>query len=372
LVVGVTGSESLAGDARRYDPQMARVGLFGPPNVGKTTLFNALTGLGAPVAPHPLSTTEPNVGVAAIPDSRLEKLGQLEGSARTVHATLEVLDLPASDPAGFGAKYFGGLREVDALGIVLRTFESDAVPLDEPDPAVQAETLLLELCTADAEVMSRRAERAGKEATADQSMRLQAETYLKAAALLQEAQPLRTADWSRQEFEWFRDLAPLTLKPTVWVVNTSEDAQGGDEQRVAAVVPASDEVISVSAKIEAEAARLEPAERSELLEGLGLGEGALARTVAALYRSMGLLSFYTAAPKEARAWTVRAGATAPEAAGKIHTDLERGFIRAEVGAVADVIDAGGWEAAKASGLVRTEGKGYVVEEGDVLLIRFSV
>lgn len=357
---------------------MARVGIFGLPNVGKTTLFNALTGLTAPTAPHPFSTTEPNVGVARVPDDRLDAAAALEKSAKVVHATLDLLDLPAmaAGGAGFGAQFLGRLREMEALAAVLRAFIDDAVPATESgtDPVSQAETLLLELALADAEVFSRRAEKAIKEATADPAKRLAAEAFAKAAALLGEGIPLRSAEWSEAQVEAFRDLAPLTLKPVVWVINVGEDLAdpGALEAAVTAVVPAGDVVVVVSCGLEEEAARLDDADRAELYEGFGLGEGALARVVRATYDALGLLSFFTVGPKESRAWTVRAGAAAPEAAGKIHSDLERGFIRAEVAPIADVLAAGGWDAAKAAGKVRLEGKEYRVCEGDVMVVRFSV
>lgn len=357
---------------------MARVGILGLPNVGKTTLFNALTGLSAPTAAHPFSTTEPNVGVARIPDERLERAAALERSAKTVHATLDLLDLPAMAPGnvGFGAQFLGRVREMEAVAMVLRAFAADAVPDAESgtDPVLQAETLLLELTLADAEVFSRRAEKAAKEATADASKRIAAEGFARAAAMLGEGIPLRAGSWSEAHLEAFRDLAPLTLKPAVWVINVGEDAADHSalEGAVAAVVPAGDVVVAVSARLEEEAARLEPADRAELYEGLGLGEGALARVVRATYDALGLISFFTVGPKESRAWTVRRGASAPEAAGKIHSDLERGFIRAEVCPIGSVLEAGGWDAAKAAGKVRLEGKEYRVVEGDVLVVRFSV
>jgi GTP-binding protein YchF len=355
---------------------MARLGILGLPNVGKTTLFNALTGLAAPTAAHPFSTTEPNIGIARVPDERLDRIAELEGSDKVVHAALDLLDLPAmSGPggAGFGAQFIGRLREMEALAVVLRAFHDESVPDGESgtDPVDQAESLLLELTLADAEVFTRRAQKAAKEATADASLKLAAAAIERAAAVLEAGTPLRAESWSEQELTAFRDLAPLTLKPAVWVINVDEGADV-DPADVQAVVPAGDLVVVLSARIEEEAAQLDPADRAELLEGLGLGEGALATMVRASYDALGLLSFFTAGPKESRAWTVRVGAAAPEAAGKIHSDLERGFIRAEVATIDAVIDAGGWDPAKAAGIVRLEGKDYVVAEGDVIVVRFSV
>jgi GTP-binding protein YchF len=357
---------------------VARVGIVGLSNVGKTTLFNAVTGLHAPTAPHPFSTTEPNVGVARVPDPRLEAVAALEQSAKTTRATLDLLDLPAmggESGGGLGAQFLGRLREMEALAVVLRAFHDDAVPDTESgtDPVSQAETLLLELTLADAEVFARRAERASKEATADQSLKADAAAIERAARHLEDGRPLRDADWTAQELSAFRDLAPLTIKPAVWVVNVDEGT-GADElvAAVQAVVPEGEPVVALSARIEAEAAELDPADRVELLDELGLGEGALATVVRATYEALGLVSFFTVGPKESRAWTVRAGSRAPEAAGKIHSDLERGFIRAEVANIDEVISAGGWDAAKAGGSVRLEGKDYEVVEGDVIVVRFSV
>jgi GTP-binding protein YchF len=358
---------------------VAKLGVLGFPNVGKTTLFNALTGLQAPTAPHAFSTHEPNLGVAVIPDERLDEAARLEGSAKSVHAHLELLDLPAlakpGPRGGLGAQFLGRLRDVDALAVVLRAFADSGVPADESglDPVAQAQELLLELALADYEVFDRRRAKILKEATADPSKRQAAEAVDAAVGLLEAGRALRTQEWEPEAHKAFRDLAALTLKPAVWVVNIDEDADGAaPAAAIAAEVPAGDTTVALSARLEEEASRLAPADRAELFEGLGLGEGALTRMVRASYQALGLRSFYTLGPKEAHAWTVRIGATAPEAAGKIHSDFERGFIRAEVASIDAVISAGGWDAAKAGGLVRVEGKSYVVAEDDVLLIRFSV
>ena len=358
---------------------MAKIGILGFPNVGKTTLFNALTGLTALTAPHPFSTLEPNVGVASVPDEKLDRAAAVEQSAKIVHAQLELLDVPAMVKPGHGGgmagQFLGRLRDVEALAVVLRAFEDQGVPDDESgiDPVGQAQELLLELALADFDVFDRRRAKIAKEATADPTKRGAADAVAAGTAVLEAGEALRQHSWEGEAIRAFRDLAPLTLKPAVWVVNAGEDSDlGALAGAVAEVVPDGDTVVAVSALLEEEAAQLDPEDRAELFEGLGLGEGALSRMVGASYTALGVQSFYTLGPKEAHAWTVRLGASAPEAAGKIHSDLERGFIRAEVAQIDAVIEAGGWDAAKASGIVKVEGKTYTISEGDVVLIRFSV
>ncbi|MDH3499370.1 MAG: redox-regulated ATPase YchF [Acidimicrobiia bacterium] len=356
---------------------MARIGILGFPNAGKTTLFNALTGLGAATAAHPFSTTEPNVGVAKVPDAQLDAVADVEGSAKTVYATLDLLDLPsmAKSGEGLGAQFIGRLREMDALAVVLRAFEDESVPTDvgATDPVAQAEELLVELTLADFEVFDRRKDRIAKEATADALKKGAADAIAKATAVLQDGTPLRAHAWTGEQKQAFRDLAPLTLKPGIWVVNVGEDDDPADAvSAVRSVVPDGDTVVALSARIEEEAAELSPEDREELFADLGLGEGALATMVRAAHEALGLISFYTVGPKEAHAWTVEAGSRAPVAAGKIHSDLQRGFIRAEVVPIGTVIEDGGWDQSKKIGHLRVEGKDYVVREGDAILVRFSV
>jgi len=342
---------------------MERLGIVGFPNSGKTTLFNALTGLNAPTAPHAYTTVEPNIGVARVPDVRLEQIAVIEGSAKVTHATIELIDLPAWSRAGIGGQFLDRLRDVEALAVVLRE-----------DPLGQAEELLLELTVADHDVFAKKHERLVKEAAADKAKAGAVAAIAEASEVLADGEALRLREWSDGARTAFRDLAPLTLKPVLWVINVDEETTEAENLRASlrSVVPPQDVVVVISAKLEEEGAQLPEAERAELFAGLGLGEGALATMVRATYQSLGLISFYTVGPKESRAWTVRAGALAPEAAGKIHSDLERGFIRAEVASIDDVIAAGGWDAAKRAGLVRVEGKSYEVAGADVLLIRFSV
>jgi GTP-binding protein YchF len=355
---------------------VARLGIVGFTNSGKTTLFNALTGLEAVTAPHPYSTTEPNLGVAKIPDPLLQHAARLEGSAKVVPATLDLLDLPALTRASEGGGALARLREMDALIVVIRTFDDESVPFEAStsDPLGQVEELLLEMAVADHDLLAKRADRLAREANSEPAKRPAAAEIGETAAHLATGQALRARPWPPATLEALRDSAPLTLKPAVWVINHGES--GGPSQEVLAevqkAVPPGDVVVAVSARIEEEASRLSDEDRSELAEGLGLGEGVLARMVRAAYQSLGLISFYTVGPKESRAWTVRAGAMAPEAAGKIHSDLERGFIRAEVAQMDEVIAAGGWDEAKRQGRIRVEGKSYVVQPADVMVVRFSV
>lgn len=353
---------------------MVRVGLHGFPNSGKTTLFNALTGLDAPAAPHPYTTAAPNPGVLVVPDPLLEQAAALEGSRKTAPAAVELHDHPAVRPGSGRGPGWG--KEMDAMVMVLRSHRSDLAPAaldgDPADFVSQAEDLLMEAALADFEVFDRRRERIAKEASADPALRPAAEAVARAAGLLGEGTPLRTRPWSEPELRAFRDMAPLTLLPCIWVINTAEDAPAPAAARLRETVPPGDPVLAAPALLEEELSRLDPAEREEMREGLGLGEGAAAALVRAVYRALGLISFYTLSSRESRAWPAADGITARKAAGKVHSDMERGFIRAEAAPVGEVIRHGGWAAAKAAGSVRVEGKDYTVRDRDVLLIRFSV
>ena len=354
---------------------MVRVGLFGLPNSGKTTLFNALTGLEAASAPHPYTTVEPNVGVVRVADSRFERVAALEGSHKVTHAKLDVLDLPAARPGSVLGPGRG--PQLDAVVGVMRGHGAEWVPIDTlgADPVAQAEELVVEMALADFDVFDRRKERIAKEASADPELRPAAAAIAAAADRLGEGIPLRGFPWSEAELRVFRDLAPLTLLPCVWVVNVAEDDPHPSARltRVKAAVPDGDPVLVVSARIEEEVIRLDPADREEAYEGLGLGKGARVAISRAVYDALGLLDFYTLSSRECRVWTVPAGTRARAAAGKVHSDMERGFIRAEVAHIDDVIRHGGWAGTKtAGGVIRVEGKDYLVRDGDVMLVRFSV
>ena len=358
---------------------MERVGLVGLPNSGKTSLFNALTKGSALVAPHMFSTTETTVGVAQVADSRLEALGRMSASRKVVHAGVEIVDIAglvegSSAGEGLGNRFLAGIREMDALCYVLRGFEDSLVPGYE-EPATALSVLELELVMADIHSMEAQMTRKRKQVRGGQAAAADLEAMQQAMDLLQQGVPLYRAAMSEHHREALREHFLLTDKPVLVVVNVGEDAgdQGTDlAARIQSEIGGAAEVLATSVKLEAEAAGLEAGDAAELLEGLGLGEGALARVARAAYQLLGRRTFLTTGEKESRAWTFKSGAKAPECAGVIHSDLERGFIRAEVVHWDELLQAGSWSAAKASGKLRLEGKDYEVQDGDVLEIRFNV
>jgi GTP-binding protein YchF len=356
-----------------------RLGIVGLPNAGKSSLFNAVTGGSALVASHPFSTTETNVGVAQVPDSRLDQLAAMSKSRKVVRTSVEMVDIAglvagASSGEGLGNRFLAGIREVDALLYVLRAFE-DANVVGDNDPVEDLAVLELELVLADAGSVESLVERRRKAARADPSLAGEVVALDAALGVLQAGTPLYRSDLSAEIRGALRTFFLLTNKPVLAVVNLSEDQlEAGDAmvKAVAAELAGRGEVLGVSVQLEAEAARLEPDERAELLEGLGLGEGALPRVTAAAYHLLGRRTFFTTGDKESRAWTFRQGAKAPECAGVIHSDLQRGFIRAEVIHWDELLGLGSWNAAKDVGKLRVEGKDYEVADGDVLEIRFNV
>ncbi len=359
---------------------MDRLGLVGLPNSGKSALFNALTGGDALVAPHPFSTTETEIGIAQVPDARLDALAKMSESRKVVRAAFEVVDIAgvqkSSDKGdAFSSRFLAGLREVEALCLVLRAFEDEAAP-GEADPAGALSNIELELVLADASSLEAQLERSGKKrANPDPAQQQALEVAPKALELLHEGTPLYRSPLGTEERELLRPLFLLTTKPLVIVVNIGEEQLGAADEHVAGLAAdlgGAAEVLAVSVQLEAEAARLEPDERQEMFEGLGLGEGALVRVAAAAWRILGRQTFFTTGDKESRAWMFRAGAKAPECAGVIHSDLQRGFIKADVIAWDELLEAGSFTAARAKGKVRLEGKDYVVQDGDVLEIRFNV
>jgi GTP-binding protein YchF len=358
---------------------MERLGLVGLPNAGKTSLFNALTGAEAPVAAHPFTTTDTAVAVAPIPDSRLDALGVMSASKKIVRAGMEVVDIAglvagSSTGEGLGNRFLAGIREVDALCLVLRAFSDAEVPGDH-DPLAALGTLELELVLADLATVESQLDKRRKAARADKSLAGEVAAMEDAAQALSAGVPVYRAGLDPEVGQELRPIFLLTDKPVLAVVNLGED-QLADADAV--VKPVADELgghgeaLGVSVQLEAEAAQLPAEERAELLEGLGLGEGALARLSRAAYHLLGRRVFLTTGDKESRAWSFRDGATAPECAGVIHSDLQRGFIRAEVIRWDELLEIGSWAKAKAAGRLRLEGKEYLVADGDVLEIRFNV
>jgi GTP-binding protein YchF len=358
---------------------MERLGIVGLPNSGKSSLFNALTGGSALVASHPFSTTETTVGVAQVPDSRLDQLAVMSASRKVVHATVEFVDIAglvagSSTGEGLGNRFLAGIREVDALCLVLRAFEDPNV-VGANDPLDDLAVLELELVLADAATVDSQIDKRRKAARADKSLASEVAALERAKECLDAGTPIYRSALGGDDRILLKSFFLLTNKPVLALVNLGEDQVGDTDvitKPVADELGAHGEVLGVSIELEAEAARLDPTDRAELLEGLGLGEGALPRVARAAYHLLGRRTFLTTGDKESRAWTFRAGAKAPECAGVIHSDLQRGFIRAEVIRWDELLALGSWQAAKEAGKLRVEGKDYEVVDGDVLEIRFNV
>ena len=357
---------------------MERFGFVGLPNAGKSSLYNALAGGGALAAPYAFATTDPNVGVARVPDTRLDRLAVMSSSRNVVHASVQFVDIGglvegASKGEGLGNRFLAHIREVDAVVYVLRAFTDTDVP-GSSDPLEQLRVVEIELCLADLETLEKQVDRKKKQAKIDKSAVAEAAAMERAYAVLSDGTPLYRSNLGDEDRGLLREQFLLTNRPVLAVVNVDEEQVVDVEPVVAPIraeVGSGAEALPVCVQLEAEAAQLDPEDRAELLEGYGLGEGALPRFVHAAYELLGLRTFLTTGDKESRAWTFKAGWKAPECAGVIHTDLQRGFIRAEVIRWDELLDIGSWSKAKELGKIRVEGKDYEVQDGDVLEIRHN-
>ena len=365
---------------------MERFGLVGLPNAGKSSLYNALTGGGALAAPYAFATKDPNIGVAKVPDSRLDRLAVMSQTKNTVHAAVQVVDIGglvegASKGEGLGNKFLSNIREVDAIVFVLRAFVDADVPGPD-DPLEHLRVVELELALADLETVESRLTRVAKAARVDKNVAEEAAVLQAAHDVLAEGTPIYRSSLTADQREMLAPHFLLTNRPVLAVVNVGENELDTIADKVARVrnemCPpgakwANDiEVIGMSVQIEAEAAQLDEADRADMLEALGLGEGALTTMVRSAYHLLGLRTFFTTGEKESRAWTFRAGSKAPECAGKIHSDIQRGFIRAEVIHWDELLEIGSWTKARELGKIRSEGKDYEFIDGDVTEFRFNV
>ncbi len=364
-----------------------KLGIVGLPNVGKSTLFNSLTKAGAESANYPFCTIDPNVGIVSVPDHRLDVLADLYDSAKIVPAVIEFVDIAglvkgASKGEGLGNQFLSNIREVDAIVHVVRCFENDnIVHVDGSiNPLRDIETINLELIFSDIEIMERRYAKVSKGARNDKALAKEADLVKRVIAHLEDGKMARSLEVDDEEEQiLMQSFNLLTGKPVIYAANVSEDdladdAAGNDFVAAVREYAASEgsEVFVICAQIEQEIAELDDDEKKMFLEDLGLSESGLEKLIKASYRLLGLISYLTAGPTESRAWTIKNGTKAPQAAGKIHSDFERGFIKAEVVSYDDLMAYGTYNAAKEKGLVRMEGKEYVVKDGDVVLFRFNV